>query len=212
MNADLSKKWDYENGFYLSADIGRLSKALAQWELFKTIPRGDIVEVGVFKGASLMRIAEYRRAKDGNDYRRILGFDAFGFFPTDRIESESDCKFISEFIKQAGNPSEREEIKFYIEAKGYANIDLIEGDIFDTIPLYAYGRSNIALINLDVDAYEPTKFALSKLLPNLVQGGVIMLDDYAHCEGAKRACNEVLGADNIEKIAFYPKLSFYIKR
>jgi hypothetical protein len=211
MNADLGKKWDYENGFYLAADVGRLTKALAQWELFKAIPRGDVVEVGVFKGSSLMRLAEYRRAKDDNEYRAIVGFDTFGYFPTDEVHSSHDKSFIKEFIRQAGSPSDKEEIAFYIENKGFSNITLIEGNIFNTLPLYCHQKPEIALINLDVDAYEPTKEALTYLLPSLVKGGVILLDDYAHCEGAKQACDEVLGKENIEAIAFYPNMRYYIK-
>jgi hypothetical protein len=211
MNADTTKKWDYENGFYLSADVGRLTKALAQWELFKAIPRGDIVEVGVFKGASLMRLAEYRRALDKHDRRVILGFDTFNHFPTEQVNDKGDKDFIKEFLRQAGNVSSKEEIEFYCEVKGFANIMLIEGNIFDTLPLYALQKQDIALINLDVDAYEPTKEALKHLLPRLVTGGIIMLDDYEHCEGAKRACDEMLGKQNIEAIAFYPKLRYYIK-
>jgi hypothetical protein len=208
---NLSEKWDYENGFYLACDVGRLTKALAQWELFKAIPRGDVVEVGVFKGSSLMRLAEYRKAKDANEYRSIFGFDTFGYFPTENVKSAIDKDFITAFLRQAGKPSDKEEIEFYIEAKGYLNINLIEGDIFDTLPLFACNRREIALINLDVDAYEPTKHALKTLLPMLAKGGIIMLDDYEHCEGARRACNEVLGKENIEAIAFYQNMRYYIK-
>ena len=211
MTADLGKKWEYENGYYLACDVGRFTKALAQWELFKTIPRGDIVEVGVFKGASLMRLAEFRLAMDRNEYRHIIGFDTFGYFPTDEVKSKSDNAFIRDFLKQAGNPCEKEEIQFYIESKGFSNITLIEGNIFDTLPLYSHSKQSIALINLDVDAYEPTRKALRCLLPLLVKGGVIMLDDYAHCEGARRACNEVLGAGNISSIAFYENMCYYVK-
>ena len=211
MIADLEKKWDYENGFYLASDIGRLTKALAQWELFKLIPRGDVVEVGVFKGASLMRLAEFRRAVDSNELRSIIGFDTFGYFPTKEVTSSHDKGFIKEFIRQAGHPSDREEIAFYIESKGFSNVTLIEGNIFDTLPLYALQKPSIALINLDVDAYEPTKEALTRLLPCLVKGGTILLDDYVHCEGAKQACDEVLCKENIEAIAFYPNMRYYIK-
>lgn len=34
---NIDKQWDYENGFYLSSHITRLSKVLAQYELYKSI-------------------------------------------------------------------------------------------------------------------------------------------------------------------------------
>ncbi len=56
------KDFLWENSFYLSCDITRISKSLAQYELFKLVQDvpGAIVECGVFKGASLVRFAAFR--------------------------------------------------------------------------------------------------------------------------------------------------------
>ena len=55
------KAFDYENDFYLSCESMRVAKSIAQYILFeKTIQiDGDIVECGVFKGASFSRFAMY---------------------------------------------------------------------------------------------------------------------------------------------------------
>ncbi len=80
---DFEKAFSYENKFYLSCNINRISKVLAHYELFKItheIP-GNIVECGVFKGVSFSRWATFRNLF-GNPYsKRIIGFDTFGKFP-----------------------------------------------------------------------------------------------------------------------------------
>lgn len=187
MQADLTKKWDYENGYYLTASKERVGKVLNQWELFKHIPKGDIIEVGVLKGASLSRFAIFRDLL-GYDCK-IYGFDTFGHFP----RSKRNQDFIDSFVSQAGEALPIDEVQFYLDSKGHEDIHLIEGDIFDTLPLFLHSkRPKLGMIHIDVDAYEPTKFALQQLIPFMVTGGIIMLDDYHHCEGAKAACDEVL--------------------
>ena len=59
---DFEKSFDYENNFYLSCDVTRISKILAHYELFKLVNQvpGAIVECGVLKGASFSRFAMFR--------------------------------------------------------------------------------------------------------------------------------------------------------
>lgn len=47
---DFKKSFDYENGFYLTCDITRISKIIAHYELFKMVldVPGAIVERGGF--------------------------------------------------------------------------------------------------------------------------------------------------------------------
>ena len=56
------KIWDVENNFYLNSDKTRLNKVISQFEIFKKsiAVKGAIVECGVFKGASLVRLLTYR--------------------------------------------------------------------------------------------------------------------------------------------------------
>lgn len=190
MQANLQDKWTYENGFMLTAGVERFGKMFNQWDLFRRIPEGDIVEVGVFKGASLARLLAFRKLM--NHEGRVWGFDTFAEFP----DSEYDQCFIDNFTAHAGHPLSASEISFYLDENGHDNYSLVQGDIHDTIPLWLHQRSpNIALLHIDVDAYEPTKFALSRLLPYMAKGGIIMFDDYAHCEGARRATNEILHSE-----------------
>ena len=82
-NLDKKKIWDSENIFYLKSDVTRISKLLYQYEIYKKILKlpGDVVECGVFKGASLVRLLTFRENLENTFSRKIIGFDAFGKFP-----------------------------------------------------------------------------------------------------------------------------------
>ena len=61
----------------------------------------------------------------------------------------------------------------------------VPGKVEETIPASAPER--IALLRLDTDWYESTYHELVHLYPRLEAGGVLILDDYGHFEGARRA-------------------------
>jgi hypothetical protein len=83
MGFDVDRCWDYENGFYLTSHLTRLSKLLAHYELYKMIVGlpGQVVECGVYKGVSLLRFATFRQVLESPYSRKIIGFDAYGRFP-----------------------------------------------------------------------------------------------------------------------------------
>jgi O-methyltransferase len=62
----------------------------------------------------------------------------------------------------------------------------------DTLPDQAPER--IALLRLDTDWYASTKHELEQLYPRLAEGGVLIVDDYGHYEGARRAVDEYFRA------------------
>lgn len=80
---DFEKAFKYENNFYLSCDNTRLSKFIAQYELFKLTQNlpGALIECGVFKGVSIVRFAGFREIFGNSFSRKIIGFDVFSSFP-----------------------------------------------------------------------------------------------------------------------------------
>ena len=48
----------------------------------------------------------------------------------------------------------------------------------------------IALLNIDVDIYEPTCVILEHLYPRVVSGGVVLLDDYKVFPGETKAVDD----------------------
>lgn len=138
-NFDFKKEWEYENGFYLTSDTSRLAKILAHWELYKKIINlpGDVVECGVFKGASLLRFATYREIMESQNSRKIIGFDAFGIFPK-RTSSTEDLAFINSFEKDCGNGISKTELEEVLRYKLIYNVELVQGDICNTLPTYLF--------------------------------------------------------------------------
>ena len=69
---------------------------------------------------------------------------------------------------------------------------MCEGDVRDT--LHERIPDRIALLRLDTDWYESTKLGLEVLYPRLAVGGVCILDDYGHWQGARAAVDEYFAA------------------
>lgn len=206
--------WDAENVFYLKSHPSRLSKLLAHYEIYQDIVSlpGAVVECGVYKGASLARFATFRQVLENNDSRTIYGLDAFGAFPTKGVKSKADKAFIDKFESAGGAGISKEALAKTLTAKGFSNFELVKGDVFQTIPalLERLPHLRIALLHLDMDVYEPTKFAIDQFLPHMTPGGLIVFDDYNSVEGATRAADELCRAEGLqlEKLPFYNVPSF----
>lgn len=197
---ELNKQWEYENGYYLTTHSSRIGKLLAHYELFKLITNlpGEIIEFGVYKGASLVRWNTFREILESQFSRKIIGFDAFGEFPVSG--DEEDVKFIKKFEAAGGNGLDYETIDFFLDKKGFQNYQLIQGDIFLTLPKYLEQNPflKIALLHLDMDIYEPTKFVLEQIFDRVVPNGIIVIDDYNAVNGATRAVDEFVERKNLK--------------
>lgn len=216
MKFDFDKMYDYENGFYLTCSQDRIAKLLAHYELYKKIIDlpGAVVECGVFKGASLIRFATFRNALENYFSRKIIGFDIFGEFPDTSFAD--DKPFRDRFISQAGSESlDVEELQGYLEQKNLAaNVELIKGNIINTIPDYLKNNPHlkISLLHIDVDLYEPTKSSLECLVPLVVKGGVVILDDYNFFPGATKAIDDYFSGHEILKFPFSHTPSFVVMK
>lgn len=212
---NISNSWDYENGFYLTSPLNRMGKQLAQYELYKKIVNipGEVLEFGVYKGASIIRFATYREFLENTYSRKIIGFDIFGEFP--KTDNDDDNKFIQRFEEQGGNGISKEVLEEFIKHKNINNIELIKGNVFDTLDefLEKNKQIKISLLHLDLDVYKPTKFILEKLYERMVPGGIIVFDDYGTVKGATDAIDEFLKEKNkkIEKLSLCYIPSFVVK-
>ena len=75
-------------------------------------------------------------------------------------------------------------------------IKYVKGKVEDTIP--ATVPESIALLRLDTDWYESTAHELLYLFPLLNKGGVLILDDYGHWQGARKAVDEYIEQNKIQ--------------
>ena len=203
----LEKAFEYENNFYLSCSINRISKILAHYELYKMVRDlpGAIVECGVFKGASLIRFAAFRNLFGSPFSKKIIGFDTFDEFP--QTSYSQDIKLRNQFVDAAGSICiAKQQLLDVLEYKNTDQfIELIEGDINETVPKYVeeHPEFRISLLNLDADIYEPTKTVLEYLYPRVVNKGVLILDDYGVFPGETSAVEEYFNG-NALKIKKFP--------
>lgn len=214
---DFNKAFEYENNFYLSCDITRISKILAHYELYKMIREisGTIVECGVFKGASLVRFATFRDLFGNPFSKKIIGFDTFGKFP--ETNYPPDKKFRQRGIEIAGEQSiSKQQLMDVLRHKGIDKfVELVEGDITKTVPAYldSHPELKISLLNLDVDIYEPSVAILEYLYPRIVKEGILLIDDYGVFPGETKAVDDYFKDKNIEirKLPFCMTPCYIIK-
>jgi len=216
---DFGKPFEYENGFYLTSSSSRIAKSIAHYELYKKIVDlpGEVVECGVFKGASLIRFATYREILESQFSRKIIGFDAFGKF-SDNVSLTTDKEFIKNFETDAGNGISKDELENILEYKKFQNIYLVKGFMPDSFQEYLNKKpaTQIALLHIDVDVYEATKACLDYLYERVVKGGIIVFDDYGQVEGATKAINEFIksigkNVNSIKKLTYNYIPAYMIK-
>ena len=73
-------------------------------------------------------------------------------------------------------------------------LNFVKGDVSKTLAIKENLPSEISVLRLDTDFYESTKFELEVLYPILDVGGVLIIDDYGHWEGARKAVDEYFSA------------------
>ncbi|MCX5712986.1 MAG: class I SAM-dependent methyltransferase, partial [Candidatus Omnitrophica bacterium] len=188
LDFDLSKQFEYENNFYLTAPVNRISKFVTHLDLFRMVSgiAGDIVECGVFKGVSLSRLIKFRGLLENPLSKKIIAFDTFGEFPD--AQYPLDVKKRDQFIKEAGSKSIGKEqfISLLKKLVLYQNIELVKGNILQTVPEYKLNNPHlkISLLHIDVDLYEATHTCLEELYGLVTRGGIVILDDYGAFAGA----------------------------
>ena len=144
---------------------------------------GQAIEVGVHRGASAEFICEMLPEAT------VYCFDTFQGMPaemitkgldyhTERDFRDTSFKLVSDRLKRFGNAC------------------IIAG----VFPQSAIVEPRIKFAHIDVDLYQSTKQAIEWVWPLLVDGGVLLDDDYGcgSCAGAKKAVDEFAKANGVE--------------
>lgn len=191
---------------YTMIGYKRLSNA---YELAKVAERenikGAFVECGVWKGGTIGAMAYVAdRATSG---RNIWLFDSFEGLPEPTSE---DGKVAAQYsgnresgklvaIEKCVGPLEDVKRLFFSVLKlKEDHIWIAKGWFQDMIAKEKEKVGPIAILRLDADWYESTKVALEGLHDNVVSGGYVIIDDYGHWEGCKKAVDEFLAKRNIK--------------
>jgi len=157
---------------------------------------GAIVECGVWRGGSMMAAALALMAR-GDTSRELWLYDTYAGMsePTAADAShrgESAAAQLARTKRGQGVWCEAglDDVRANLLSIGYPQerIHFVEGKVEDTIPATLPGTT--ALLRLDTDWYESTRHELVHLYPLLSRHGVLVIDDYGHWQGARKAVDE----------------------
>lgn len=153
---------------------------------------GDFVECGVWMGGNILGIMEYLYYyKIYNRY--IWLYDTFDGMtqPEDIDEDFRDIKAIDQFERVKAYCS-IEDVKDVLSVSKYPEgmLKYIKGDVCMTLDCIDNLPNKISLLRLDTDWYKSTKKELDILYPILIEGGILIVDDYGHWKGSRVAVDE----------------------
>ena len=134
----------------------------------------------------------------GSDDRRLWLYDTFEGMPP---PSPQDVDYANRPAAQIMRGQDKrtslvwaysplENVRQVMQQSGYPSdrVIFVRGKVEETIPRQA--PAQIALLRLDTDWYESTYHELVHLYPRLTVGGVMIVDDYGHWQGARRAVDQ----------------------
>ena len=195
---------------YTMGSVERLLATIdaTEYVVARALP-GALVECGVWRGGSaLAMVLTLQRA--GVDDRDVVLFDTFtgmteptvadtsAFHPPAadgwaKATREGRLPYDDLF---AGSTFGADQVRRLLHATGYPpeRIHLVAGPVEETLPDAA--PAAVALLRLDTDWYESTRHELAHLYPALVEGGVLIVDDYGHWDGARKAVDELLAGES----------------
>ena len=157
---------------------------------------GAFVECGVWRGGSMMAVAHTLKRLGAAD-RRLYLYDTFSGMPAPTArDARHDGVSAQQLLDQTAVNTgvwcyaDRRDVEANLGSTGYPRelISFVEGTVESTIPQTL--PDQICLLRLDTDWYESTRHELVHLYPRLVRHGVLIIDDYGHWQGARRATDE----------------------
>jgi hypothetical protein len=170
---------------------------------------GDFVECGVWKGGSAMLMAYYLKKRGITD-RKIYLYDTFeGMSEPSNFDKSLDGKTAAEQLNSSSKAdqdsvwcySSLDEVKQNLQKTGYPSEQLhfAKGKVEDTLP-GQNPQGPLALLRLDTDWYESTRHELLHLYPLLQTAGVLIVDDYGHWQGCRKAVDEYFAEHQIQML------------
>jgi hypothetical protein len=160
---------------------------------------GDFVECGVWRGGNSLIAADVF-AREGKG-RRVHLFDTFAGMTTPaeadfRARDGQNAK--PEYLaNQKATHNDWCFAPLLDVRKNFSDLNLlgagirfVEGDVVESLKKNENLPEAIAVLRLDTDWYESTRAELEVLYPRLSLGGVLIIDDYGHWGGARKAVDE----------------------
>jgi asparagine synthase (glutamine-hydrolysing) len=160
---------------------------------------GIFIEAGCALGGSTALIATIK-----NKSIPLCVYDVFGLIPAPTEQDTEDAHDRYKIIVSGKSKGFGEDIYYGYQTNLYEtviknlktfgldckenNIVLIKGLLQETMQI----TQPVAFAHIDVDWYEPVKFCLENICPQIVTGGSMILDDYHDWGGCRKAVDEYL--------------------
>ena len=170
--------------------------------------KGDFIEIGVYKGGMVM-VMLYTLLRLG-EFRHVHLYDTFSGM------SEASENDVDMFGRKATDMWEAVKmecpldiVKKNIELTGYP-VEYIHYHVGDARQITETPEC-ISLLRLDIDWYDIYKAVLPVFEPVTSIGGTVVIDDYIHWKGCKKAVDEYIVGKNIQVQMIDYDSCFWIK-
>jgi hypothetical protein len=160
---------------------------------------GDFVECGVWRGGH--SILAKKIFQNMGSKKRVLMFDTFEGMvePTDEdVATGTGQPAMSRYASTlVGGRSDwchspLDDVWENCRALDLdmSGVDLIKGDVMETLSNPQNLPDHISVLRLDTDWYQSTRRELEVLYPVLSAKGVLIIDDYGHWDGSRKAVDD----------------------
>lgn len=205
-----------EKGAYSLVSIDRLWAVIkATKYIVENNIEGDFVECGVWRGGCSLAMAMV--LDDLKADKKIYLFDTYEGMtePTEYDLTHSNVNAKDKFIKSKRNDHNEwcyasiEDVKSQFKKLDLENkAKFIKGDVLETLNEEINLPDKIALLRLDTDWYESTKHEMNILYPRLQKDGVLLIDDYGHWQGSRKAIDEYISDHHLKNKCLMWKTDF----
>ena len=161
--------------------------------------QGDLVECGVYRGGCSMAMAIALKDADSTD-RTIWLYDTFAGMTRPTVHDvrlhdgyEARQKFEATALSENSSDwcaAALETVRANMISTAYPEdrLRFVVGPVEETLET-TYPET-IAVLRLDTDWYASTRVELETLVPRVSSGGILIVDDYNHWSGSRKAVDE----------------------
>jgi asparagine synthase (glutamine-hydrolysing) len=202
---------------YLGYDALSDLERTVRWLDVERVP-GIIVEAGCALGGSTVVLGMTKHPD-----RPLRAYDVFGMIPPPSDADGADIHARYETIvrgESSGIGGDRyygytddlrDKVANTLRSFGLdldaRRIELVQGLFQDTLRI----DEPVALAHIDADWYESVRTCLERIEPHLSPGGVLVIDDYDHWSGCRKAVDEYF-ATRHDRYAFIRRSRLHIVR
>ncbi len=151
---------------------------------------GSIVEMGCGRGGCGAFMARVSRGKQANPLWLFDSFEGLSRpHEADTVGTKKDLEKVTKGYLKVPEESVWEIVDRVAHSER-DRVHVIKGWFSETVPAHKHAIGKIAILRLDADLYEPTKYCLQELYDQVVPGGYVVIDDYKKWVGARKALFE----------------------